>query len=125
MPKAVMACTSTSTGERPDVGHPARPDRAAGQRGEDAEQEAGEDAAARSRAARPPPRQRRVVALGPRARQRGDERPAARSGTRVQAGVGPLSGSAASSGNIGSGPSATTPGETSVPVPTVKPGPSR
>ena len=43
----------------------------------------------------------------------------------VQAGVGPVSGRAASSGNIGSAPMVTTAGDTSVWVPTVKPGPSR
>ena len=43
----------------------------------------------------------------------------------VQPGVGPVSGSAASSGNIGSAPTVTTAGDTIVWVPTVKPGPSR
>ena len=43
----------------------------------------------------------------------------------VQPGVGPVSGNAASSGNIGSAPTVTTAGETIVWVPTVKPGPSR
>ena len=43
----------------------------------------------------------------------------------VQALVAPPSGRAARSGNIGSGPSATTVGETIVPVPTANPGPSR
>ena len=45
--------------------------------------------------------------------------------TEIQAGAGPLSGSAASSGNSGSAPIETPDGETSVPTPTVKPGPSR
>ena len=46
MPKAVTACTSTSATNGPTSLHPARADRAAGQRGEHAEQQAGEHAAA-------------------------------------------------------------------------------
>ena len=43
----------------------------------------------------------------------------------AHSGVGPSPGSAASSGKAGTGPSATTLGDTTVPVPTAKPGPRR
>ena len=110
---------------RPDLGHPARPDGAAGDCCEQPDQCRGEhtrDEAAQ-RAPGPTPWSGACAGCGPR-----PARPAARGAANrsgVHAGVEPLSGSAASSGNIGTGPTATTVGETRVPVPTAKPGPRR
>ena len=92
-------------GGRTDLGHPAGADRTAGHSGEHAEQHPGEYAGepAAQRALVPGRWSGACAGRGPP--QRGahstgsDQR-----GSGVHAGVGPLSGSAASSGNIGTGP---------------------
>ena len=111
---------------RPDLAHPARADRSRRRRAvSSAEEHAGQHAAGTAAQRALVPAQGRGCGAGS-GRRRAPRAAAARPRRYgVQAGVGPLSGSAASSGNIGSGPIETRVGETSVPAPTAKPGPSR
>ena len=102
---AVIACTSTSNASGPTSRIRPGPDRAAGHGGEHAEQRRRRARRRRSRAARPPPSAPSGGAAGPSAAPTAADERRHRDQARRPAGVGPLSGSAASSGNIGSGPS--------------------